>query len=99
MAAIVSDTTVTLPDGSTVRTVTYADGVIERSFGFPPGSRPANMQALVDKAGQALAANSAFLAIATPTAAQNATQIQRLTRETTAIIRLLLGLTDTTDGT
>ena len=50
------------------------------------------------KARTALAANATYLALATPTNAQNAAQIKALTRQHNAIIRLLIGadlLTDT----
>jgi len=50
------------------------------------------------KATQALVNNLAFLAIATPTAAQNAAQAKALTRQVNAIIRYLLGrINDLTD--
>ncbi len=58
-----------------------------------------NESTLRSRAAQALATNAAFLALVAPTNAQNATQVQRLTRECSALIRLLLELTDTTDGT
>lgn len=44
---------------------------------------------LLSKATAALAVNATFLAIASPSNAQVLTQVQRLTRETNAIFRLL----------
>lgn len=39
----------------------------------------------------AITANQTYLALASPSTAQNTAQIRRLTRECTALIRLLLG--------
>lgn len=59
----------------------------------------ANAQTLRDRAGAALAANATYLALSSPTAAQNTTQVQRVTKECSALIRLALNLLDSTDGT
>jgi hypothetical protein len=57
-----------------------------------------NEQTLRTKAQTALADNAAFLAIATPTAAQNAAQAKALTRQMNAVIRILLNqLADISD--
>lgn len=58
-----------------------------------------NLAALQAKAQTALTNNATFQAIASPTNAQNAAQVQALTRQCNGIIRLLLNLTDTTTGT
>jgi hypothetical protein len=56
-----------------------------------------NRQSIETKAVNALAANVTFLALANPTSAQVSAQVKLLTRETSALIRLLLNqLTDTT---
>lgn len=47
---------------------------------------------LHDRARQALTANAAFLAIASPSTAQTLAQVKRLTRENSALIRLLLAI-------
>lgn len=67
----------------------------------PVDVRVANETTLTGKARAAITANDAFLAIASPTNAQTLAQVRTLTRETTAVIRLLLGadLLDSTSGT
>lgn len=59
-----------------------------------------NQATLQTRAQAALAANTTFLALgATPTAAQVRDQTITLTKECTALIRLLLGQLDSTAGT
>lgn len=58
-----------------------------------------NRGTLTDKATAAIAANVTYLGIASPTNAQVAAQVKALTREATAVIRLLLDRTDDTAGT
>lgn len=64
-----------------------------------PNSLGANAEQLRQRALAALDANTAFLAVGAPTQAQILTQVQRLTRESSGLIRLLLGLTDDITGT
>jgi hypothetical protein len=99
MAAIVSDTTQTMADGSTVQTITYADGSRSEQYTPGAGTPAANQQTLQVKAINALASNVTFLAIANPTSAQVTAQVKLLTRETSALIRLLLNQLADTAGT
>lgn len=65
----------------------------------PLTAEETNSATLRDRAQQALAANATYLALGNPSNAQVVQQVGRLTRECSAVIRLLLGLLDTTDGT
>lgn len=58
-----------------------------------------NREQIETKAAQALAANATFLALNSPTNAQTLAQVKMLTRECTALIRLVLSRLETTDGT
>jgi len=48
--------------------------------------------ALLNKASNAVATNVTYLAIASPTTAQNVTQVRALTRQTNALMRLVAGM-------
>jgi trehalose-6-phosphate synthase len=48
--------------------------------------------ALVAKAAPAIAANITYLAIASPSVAQNTAQLKALTRQTNALMRLVAGM-------
>lgn len=57
-----------------------------------------NADTLAQRAAQAIAANVTYLAIAAPTTAQITAQVARLTRETTALLRMHLGAYEDTSG-
>lgn len=80
-------TTTDTPNGKTITTIPK------------PGTPAANRQDTIAKAQQALTANSAFLALASPTNPQVLLQVQRLTRETNALIRFLLDAFDDVSDT
>lgn len=90
MSQTVTNTqTVNNPDGSTTVTTTYSDGTISVVWTPAAGSPAANAQTLLQRAQQALANNATFLANASPTNAQIATQVKALTRQINGVIRLL----------
>ena len=89
-------------DGTGTRTVYDADGNVtstEQVTGLPvERAEDRNARTVEDRLRSALDANRTYLAIATPTAAQQRAQVARLTRQNTALIRhLLRDLTDTSD--
>jgi len=77
-------------DGKPVETVEVKDLPIE-----PPTEK--NRRSIEERLRQRLDANRDYLALASPTAAQQRAQVARLTRENNALIRLVLGLLDTDD--
>lgn len=83
-----------------IRTITTLDGktgalVGQTSFEVPPDED--NRDTLQARAVNALAANSTYMAVPNPAAAQVAAQVKLLTRECSALIRLLLGKLDSVD--
>ena len=99
MALIVSDTTITSDDLSTVRTVVWDDGKQTVSYIPGLGTPGANTQTLLAKAPAAFTNNATYLAIVSPTTAQAVTQVARLTRQVNALIKLTQGLLADTTGT
>ena len=83
-------------DPDTGETVVVTDTSEART---PGSAETVNRLSIQKKAGNALAANQAFLANGSPTNAQVLAQVQLLTREMNALIRLVLGHLDSTDGT
>jgi hypothetical protein len=73
-------------------TAQAAAGALERA-------KTTNRRTIEDRAAQALTANATYLALGTPTNAQVAAQVRRLTQECSALIRLALNQVDSTDGT
>lgn len=63
----------------------------------PPPPEVVNEETLRQRAEEALAANGAFLAKATPTNAEILAHVRLLTRESSALIRLALGRFETVD--
>ena len=59
----------------------------------------ANLQTILARAANALAANGTFLALAPPTNAQTIAQVQLLTRQVNALIRLTLNTLSDITGT
>jgi hypothetical protein len=69
---------------------TYTAGVLVATRQELVSQEFVNRRTLEARARAALADNAAFLAIASPTAGQNAAQAKALTRQVNALIRLAL---------
>jgi hypothetical protein len=65
----------------------------------PESNLEKNQRELITKASAAITVNNTYVARAAPTTAQNTAQIKALSRECTAIIKLLLKQLDDTTGT
>lgn len=77
-----------------------ADGQVKTDRTRVISDQELNRDIFLSKFDAAISNNDAFLAIASPTNAQVVTQVQRLTRECTALLRLgRADLQDTTSGT
>ena len=74
------------------------DGVVTSSMTIPDSPQDIIRGSLTAKAIAAIAANNAYIALASPTAGQTTAQVQRLSKECNALIRVLLGQLDADDA-
>lgn len=102
--AVVADVGVTtvLPEPTTAAAVAAAAQPIlnaQAAAATAQGVLDTNRATLLSKANAALASNATFQAIGAPTTAQTLAQVQLLTKESNALIRLAIQLFDSTSGT
>ena len=82
------------------RMAILANDAASSGYTFPPlPAADLNSATMRGRLLQALAANAAYSALTAPTAAQTTAQTRRNTQQNTALIRLMLELLDTTEGT
>lgn len=81
------------------RTTYHPDGTVTQDEVPDPVYTPeqVNEQTVRERAGQALATNRTFLAVASPTNAQVVAQVKALTRQMNGLVRLVLGQLDATE--
>lgn len=81
-----------------MRQTTFRNGQAVHTEDLPDDPAEKARVTVEDRLRLALDTNKAYLALDTPTAAQQRAQVARLTRQNTALIRhLLRDLTDTSD--
>lgn len=83
----------------TISREVYRDGVLVATDVVEVPQEIVNRDDVQVKMRQALAINATYLAIANPTNAQIAVQVQRLTRECNALLRTALNALDDVAGT
>lgn len=76
-------------------TRTVNGGMVERRV--RTGTDTDRRNQLATRVAQALATNSTYLGLASPTAAQTTAQVKALTRQVSALIRLSIGQFDAVD--
>ena len=91
-----------IEDNGIIRLWRVLDGAQEVGTDVEPIPTPAQINGakLQGRVAMALTTNATYLALPTPrTNAQVAAQVEALTRQNAALIRLVAGLLDTTNGT
>lgn len=79
-------------DPATFEDVVTVDGV--ETSRTPAPAAKANRTKIENRAAQALTDNATYLAIGSPSAAQNAAQVKALTRQVNGLIRATFGRLD-----